>query len=416
MVTWGQNTVHTFGAPAPVPASNFGAPAPAPSGGLFGPPTPAASTSLFGAPAAAPGSTGLFGAPAPAPTSGSLFGAPAPAPAPGGSLFGSTPAPASFGSFGAPAPTTSLFGAPAPTAFGASPSLVPGSSTSAQQQQQIPAQAALQAHMDASARQEAERVRSALERLHAAYAGCAIPSSGGEESKYVAIVYNDLTPEQRQLQWLHGMGNGGQILAPDKPPQVSEKEWRNAVVNNPDPQNYMPVALIGAVALQGRVSWQQDRAKELASNAATLHKSHDTIKDRSAHTKQDVEEKARRYAALRKRLLDVMRRVELARCMNQQIQPDEFKAVQRLNDLLKEVDSVRGVLISLQDKARTQTAAVAKSAQASGIPDRAQLFPVLKEQRQKLETLTNTTRRDVRDVSLVQQRVLTSVPALARRR
>jgi chromosome segregation ATPase len=212
------------------------------------------------------------------------------------------------------------------------------------------------------------------------------------------------------------MGNGGQILAPDKPPQVSEKEWRKAVVNNPDPQNYMPVALIGAVALQGRVSWQQDRAKELASNAATLHKSHDTIKHRSAHTKQDVEEKARRYAALRKRLLDVMRRVELARCLNQQFQPDEFKAVQRLNALLKEVDSVRGVLISLQDKARTQTAAVARSAQASGIPDRAQLLPVLKEQRQKLETLTNTARRDLRDVSLVQQRVSTSVPALARLR
>jgi hypothetical protein len=266
--------------------------------------------------------------------------------------------------------------------------------------------------MDASARQEAERVRSALERLHAAYTGSAFPGSSGDESKYVAIVYNALTPEQRQLQWLHGMGNGGQILAPDRPPQVSEKEWKKAVVNNPDPQNYMPVALVGAVALQGRVSWQQDRAKELASNTATLHKSHDTVTERSARAKQEVEEKARRHVALRKRLLDVMRRVELARCMNQQIQPDEFKAVQRLTALLKEVDSVRGVLISLQDKARTQTAAVAKSAQASGIPERTQLLPVLKEQRQKLEKLTLTAKRDVRDVGLIQQRVAASVPAL----
>jgi hypothetical protein len=418
MVTWGQNQVHTFGSPAPAPATSFGTPAPAAPGGLFGSTqAPAPSAGLFGspAPAAAGGGASLFGAPAPA-AGGGLFGAPSPAPAPGGSLFGATPAAApSTGMYGAPAASTSLFGAPAPSAYGANYSFLGSSSAGTpqqQQQQHIPAQAALQAHMDASARQEAERVRSALERLHAAYAGTAVPSSSGDESKFVAIVYNDLTPEQRQLQWLHGMGNGGQILAPDRPHQVSEEEWKKAVVNNPDHQNYMPVALVGAVALQARVSWQQDRANELASNAGTLHRSHETIRDRSARAKQDVEEKARRHVALRKRLLDVMRRVELARCMNQQIQPDEFKAVQRLTALLKEVDSVRGVLISLQDKARTQTAAAARSVPASGIPEKAQLLPVLKEQRQKLEKLTVTAQRDDRDVTLIQKRVGYSVPSM----
>ena len=405
MVSWGQNTVHTFGAAAPAapaaqqaPATGFGTPAPAPGGSLFGssPAAPAPSTGLFGAPApAAPGGGSLFGSPAPA-GGGSLFGStmPAPAPAPGGFGFGAA--------------------SPAPSAFGTSSSLFGGNPQQQQhqqqQQQQIPAQAALQAHMDASARQEAERVRSSLERLHAAYAGNSSALYGSsEKSKYVAIVYNPLTPEERQLQWIHGIGNGAQILAPAKPPQVSEEEWKKAVVNNPDPQNYMPVALVGAVALQGRVSWQQDRAKELASSTATLHKSHDTIKERSVYAKQDVEEKARRHAALRKRLLDVMRPVELARCMNQQIQPDEFKANQRLRTLLKEVDSVKGTLISLQDKARTQAAAVAKSVQASGMPEKAQLLPVMKEQRQKLEKLTLTAKSDVRDIRLIKNRVSASV-------
>jgi len=269
--------------------------------------------------------------------------------------------------------------------------------------------------MDASARQEAERVRSALERLNAAYSGTPIPSGGGgEESKFVAIVYNPITPEQRQLQWFHGMGNGATILEPDRPPQVSEKKWKKAVVENPDPQNYVPQALVGAVALQGRISWQQNRAKELSSHAATLHKSQATIQERSKLAFQEIEAKARKHAALRKRLLDVMRRVELARCMNQPTQPDEVKALQRLSALHKEVESVRGVLISLQDKARTQSATAAKIAPVSSVPGQAQLLPVLQDHRQKLQKITSVAQRDQRDISLVLKRVSGTVQSVPR--
>ena len=411
-VTWGPNTVHPIGTPAPAP---FGTPAPAPSTAPFGAPSPApaplafgaSSTSTFGTPAPAPGGGGLFGTPAPAPAGGGLFGSPTPAPA-GGGFFGA-PAPApTTNLFGAPSPAPSgnLFGAPAPSSFGMS-----STQQQQQQQQQIPAQAALQAHLDASARQEAERVRSALETLHVAYTGNALPKNG-ESSKFVTIVYNDLTPEQRQQQWIHGMGNGGMILAPPRPPQISESEWKKAVVSNPDPQNYMPVPLVGAVALQARVSWQQDRAKDLATSAVTLQKSHETVKDRSARTMQEIEQKLKRHTELRKKLLQVMKSVELARCMNQQIQPDEIKAAQRLQALLNEVDSVRGMLISLQDKARTQAAAASKGTQLLAMPDKEKLLPVLNEQRRKLETLSNISIRDSRDVRLISQRVAATVPVL----
>jgi hypothetical protein len=318
--------------------------------------------------------------------------------------------------FGTPS-TTSLFGAPtpAPSAFGSTSSSsfygAPSGAPTPQQQQQIPAQAALQAHMDASARQEAERVRSALERHNAAYAGTPLPSAGGgEEAKFVAIVYNPMSPEQRQLQWLQGMGNGCMIPSPDRPPQVSEKQWRKAVVENPDPQNYVPQAMVGASALQMRINWQQDRAKELASHAATLHKSQETIRDRSMQAQQDVEGKVRRHAALRKRLLDVMKRVELARCMNQPTQPDELKVLQRLSALHKEVESVRNVLISLQDKARTQSATATKGVSLSAVPDTSQLVPVLRDQREMLQKLTTTAQRDQRDVALIQKRAAGNVP------
>lgn len=269
--------------------------------------------------------------------------------------------------------------------------------------------------MDASARQEAERVRSALERLNAVYSGLPQPNGdGGEESKFVVVVYNAMSPEQRQLQWFHGMGNRGMILEPDRPAHVSEKQWKKAVVENPDPQNYVPQALVGAVALQARITAQQDRAKGLASHAATLQKSQEMIQERSKQALQEAENYTREHAALRKRLLDVMRRVELARCMNQPTQPDEVKALQRLSTLYKEVESVRDVLVSLQDKARTQSAAVAKNTSVYGVPDSAQLLPVLQDHRQKLQKMATVAQKDQRDVSLVHQRVTGSMSSVSR--
>lgn len=108
-----------FGAPAAAPASPFGVAA-APAAGLGGFGSTTGTTSAFGKPASSP-----FGAPAPAAT-GSVFGAPAPA-AGGFGGFGA-PAPAATGLFGAaaPAPGAGAFGAPAPAPaagglFGAAP-------------------------------------------------------------------------------------------------------------------------------------------------------------------------------------------------------------------------------------------------------------------------------------------------------
>eukprot|EP00980_Cylindrotheca_fusiformis_P003127 scaffold721_cov131-Cylindrotheca_fusiformis.AAC.17 len=406
MVTWGQNTTHVFGGtPSSGPAPAFGAPAPAPSGGgLFGSSPAPASGSLFGTPAPAPGGS-LFGS---SPNnSGSLFGsntpAPAPglfgAPSPGGSLFGaSSPAP-SGSLFGASPASSGLFGTPAPA--GNNPA-----------QTQIPAQAALQAHMDASARQEADRVRSKLETLHMAYTGSTVLSQ--ESNPFVTIVYNDLTPEQRQMQWVHGMGSSGRIVAPPRPPQVSEAEWNKAVVNNPDPQNYMPVALVGGVALQARVSWQQDRAKALANYAASVRKSHETIQERTTKALEEINQKLSNHKALQKKMLQVMKRVELARCMNQPLQPDEFKALQRLQQLLKQVEAVKQSLISLQDTARTQTATrriATGTSQAIRITEQ-ELVPVLTGQRQKLETLMKTAMKDSKDAQLIGKRVAAMTPSI----
>lgn len=447
MVTWGQNQTHVFGgSPAPgTPASApgavppaFGAPSPAPtSGGLFGS-TPGLSGSLFGAPApAAPAPGGLFGTP----SSGSLFGSSTPAPAPGGSLFGSTtPAPATGTSlFGSSGGTTSLFGAPAPSSGGIFGSSAPstglfGSTSSATglfgstssnsnatqpPQPQIPAQAALQAHLNASAQQEADRVRSQLESLHGAYTSGSTAAVAAGKNPFVAIVYNDLTPEQRQMQWVQGMGSHTNvILEPPKPPQISQEEWTKAVVNNPDPHNYMPIALMGGVALQGRVSWQQSRAKELSNNAAILQKSHETVQQRVSQTLEQLDQKLASHKELQHQLLQVMKKVEVVRCMNQPLQPDEFQVLQRLQQVMQKLEQLQRVMVGLQDKARAHqetqqsTNRALSTTSNQGLPPVEKLVPVLQKQRQQLETLTALAGKDKRDVELIGKRSVITVPSV----
>ncbi|KAL7568745.1 hypothetical protein ACA910_021738 [Epithemia clementina (nom. ined.)] len=471
MVTWGSNTVHTFGstpagygAPAPpssggfsfspsstpAPSFSFGStsattPAPPSTGFSFGSPTPAPSSTGFSfasssSTSPAPLSGGLFGNPAPAPGGSSLFGATAPstgffgAPAPSGGLFG---APAPTGSlFGAPSPAPgSLFGAPsmgfgAPSPFGAPQQQQQQQQQQMQQQTQLPAQAALQAHMDASARQEKARVESALSKIHQEYIGTQ-PASD-ESSNFVSILYNQATPEYQQLQWLHGMwvmqsssdqGGGPQQqtmrrpVAPPRPPQVSERDWEQSVVRNPDHTNFMPVALVGAEALQGRIGSQQDRANSIVDQLKALDDCRDLIQQRYEVVKAQIETAQKRHILQRQKLLNIMQRVEVLRCYNNPLQPDEIKAMQRAADLHREAErlsmSMHSLQVSAKEKIETNknnnnnnnnSARMIGGADVAELPSE-ELKVVLTEHREELSKLVATVKQDLRDLYLIQKRL-----------
>jgi len=323
-----------------------------------------------------------------------------------------------------------LFGTPAPAAGG----------FGAQQQPQvpqhhIPAQAAIQAKMTAEKVVEAERIRSKIEKLHREYSGtCVVPEDGQESAKFVAVVYNELTPEERQFRLIHGMATGQPqhlgiqsqsylnspqqqpIFAPQRPPQINGRDWKMAVVNNPDPNNYVPTLIVGAVALQGRVSNQQNRAKEYASNAVVVQKNIEFIRQRQAMARQELMEKDRQYATLRRRLLDLMTRVEVARCLNKPLQADEHRVMQRLSILLDQVERLRGAFLTLQDQAKMQSLS---SGPADTFGDTSanlgvnneELLGILTEQRRKLEKMNETAKKDLSDVGLIGRRVVATVPS-----
>uniref|UniRef100_A0A7S1VH29 Nucleoporin Nup54 alpha-helical domain-containing protein n=1 Tax=Grammatophora oceanica TaxID=210454 RepID=A0A7S1VH29_9STRA len=386
VVTWGQNQTFTFAAsntaagaaqpPGGVPPPPaFGAPTPAPLPFGSPAPTPAPSTGLFGSTTPAP-APGLFGAPAPAPGT-SIFGTPAPAP----SMFGQTPA--SGGLFGSPAP--SAFGAPAPAAQ--------------QQQQQhasIPAQAALQAHHDAYARQEAEKVGSALRKLQTAYTGQSAKDS------FVAIVYTEMTPEMHQ--WRFAQAKSGMPAIPPRPPQVSEQTWLEAVVRNPDPETYIPHAIIGGEALQARIQWQQQRSLELAKGTEQVRELQTNITNKADVCMQELKRMQTILEDRRMKLNDLMRKVEVVRCMNIPTQTSEVQLNEKLQSIVRQLQEVDKALMTIHNNMQLP------QPQQVGVPSREELFEVLQGHRQELVQLSHVVQRDKRDIKLVQERT-TSVAA-----
>lgn len=353
--------------------------APAPSGGLFGSNAPAPSV-------------GLFGSTTPAP-SGGLFGHSAPAPS--GGLFGTTPATA------------------AP--FGAQPSF-----------QTNPHQAAYHAHQSASAQQEAARIQEAVSNLQSKYSSTApgAPNVPSSHCAFTAILYDALTGEQRSAiaslstsqttthlnNQIASMSLSATVIP--RPPHIPPKVWNEAQARNPNHGELTPVALIGASALHSRLVGQQEKATKLGQDANKLKESLDFLSKACTKSRTGIRQASLEQEALQRRLLEVMRKVEIVRCMGQPIQQAEREGMDRMERLLREVNVLTRGMMDVEERGREQSR-VWKRKAASGISgkvdwtldneDKAALMEVLNEQSWGLEGLGHIVKRDERDVGILKE-------------
>jgi hypothetical protein len=313
----------------------------------------------------------------------------------------------------------------------------------------IPAQAALQAHRNAEARQEEARVIAALTSVHQAYAGTALAHDSGIEDPFQAlpygtstsssssnsapftlIYYTDASPELRQQQWLQGMVAGGQQpirvrpVVPPRPPQASSRDWNVAVARNPDPSMYMPSALVGAAALQSRLSYQQESSTSLEAQFGLVRETLDTLARQSQLVRMRADKIAARRSSQQSRLLDLLRKVELVRCFRQPLQPGEVQALERLGTLNRELDrSVRPAVSELQDRAREQLLSRSSSGGTSTSTTILDYCSATPQQRQEWEVtlmarhgpsitrLQQALDRPSRELALLQQRIDRAPPA-----
>ena len=215
----------------------------------------------------------------------------------------------------------------------------------------------------------------------------------------MTIVYNNMTPEQLQWQFVHQQSGGG-LAAPPRPPQVSEKDWIEAVVRNPDPQAYIPSALVGAEALQARLGWQQERANALEKGAKALQSHQEDMQRRAEQYQQSLQDLKRMHDQIRKRMIAVMTKVELARCFNIPLQKDEIALAQRLAAIIKELDKASKAMDSLPPMPKIAQDKIA-------LPNKEQLAQVLKGHREGLVQLSSSVQRDKMDIQVLQTKRLT---------
>jgi len=302
MVTWGTNTVSVFNN---ANGNNSQTPAAAP--GLFG----STATTSPGAPAT-----------------------------PGFSGFSSQPNPIS-----SPAPGLGLF----------SPVQPHQQAQQTQQQQQqyyaqaqaqaqastilgAPQQAALQAHMNATAHQEASRLGSQLHQLYSAYTPFqSQPQAQNTTCRFQHIFYDPITQTQR-LEKL-SLPN-----YPPKPNHIPDATWYQALTQNPEPDEYIPVLVTSAEGLHSRLVAQQSKMK---LHEGYLTKLDETLQKRESFH-QSIEMQLEYYKVqnqkINKRLQQIMRKFEMCRGKNVPLQEAEREAVRRLIELSQHVNHVAKML------------------------------------------------------------------------
>lgn len=303
----------------------------------------------------------------------------------------------------------------------------------------MPAQAALQAHLQAVARQEESRVATALSELHKAYGGTAIAPTPTQSAPFAAILYTDLTPELRQQQWLQGLivaqpslslstdptsARGATLvprpIVPPRPAQVSEHDWNAAAAQNPDFATCMPTAVVGAAALQARLAHQQHVANELSRQYQSLQDAVQACD--TSRFRPHIDAARDKHAQQKHRLLRLIRQVELIRCAHQPFQKGEREMADHLRELHATIEHrLRPMVGQLCDAARNrqdyrttgppQPRRTIASSSVATTTDPDVLDRAIRDQREALERLNTVLQKQVRDVKLLRERLVASTSA-----
>ena len=205
-----------------------------------------------------------------------------------------------------------------------------------------------------------------------------------------------------------------------KPPHISNRVWNEALARNPDPKELMPTPLVGAAALHYRIVSQQDKANSLANHAKKLRETLTFLEKAARSSTDSIKHSNSEQEVLRKRLLELMRKVEIVRCMGQPTQRAELESQQRLGEIMKQVNTVGKVLADLEERSKQQArawrmrganmesqqlqqnaSAVSNSSMPLQEEDKVALFNVLNDQRMGMERLGHIVLRDARDVDIL---------------
>jgi len=185
--------------------------------------------------------------------------------------------------------------------------------------------------------------------------------------------------------------------------------WQQAKLDNPDPDRYIPVPMIGFKELQRRLRHQAEQTKAyqqrmdvIAGDLTALQTQHSTMLSK-------LEDYKRKYLELGHRLLKVIVKQEIHRKMGYGIQVEEETLKVQLEQLQGELNhptQFKGRLNEVMSQMRMQMQL------ASGRPEQSynmdtqtqlEIKQILKQQQEGLQHLINIIKEDATDLQLIEQ-------------
>lgn len=195
-----------------------------------------------------------------------------------------------------------------------------------------------------------------------------------------------------------------------KPPHISQKAWNEAQARNPNHAELTPVALVGASSLHSRLVSQQEKATNYSDIVSQLKGQIECLSKANSSSSQAIRRASLEQEALQRRLLEVMRKAEIVRCMGQPMQQAEREGMERMERLSRDVNLLTRGVMDVEERGREQSR-VWKRKAASGVgnnvdwaldrEDKAALMEVLNEQRCGLDGLGKIVKKDERDVGIL---------------
>ncbi|KAJ2946543.1 hypothetical protein O0L34_g12598 [Tuta absoluta] len=121
------------------------------------------------------------------------------------------------------------------------------------------------------------------------------------------------------------------------PPGMDLRLWKQAQADNPDPENYIPVPMIGFNELKFRARCQSEEANLQANWLKQANDSLASVRTRRAACTARLAQLAARLAALRHTLLQVIGRREMMGRVGAALSPEEEAARARLHELASQL-------------------------------------------------------------------------------
>jgi len=186
-----------------------------------------------------------------------------------------------------------------------------------------------------------------------------------------------------------------------------------STTDNPDPERFSPVCLVGAQALSDRLAQQQKKATLLKGYTTQLKGALEASNEGRRKSYQTQDNFRATIAGWEKRMLSIVRKVEIIRGLNVPLQRDELILNKQIDELNNNIQKFRAVLRKLELDATAYGSSLNLRSRTNADPnnlllseeEKSGLFRVLQQQNQGMEALANVVKRDLRDLAIAKKEV-----------